>query len=329
MRTILRIQFGSHLYGTSTPASDFDFKSVFIPDARDILLGRAKGSISEKRPKAEGEKNYAGEVEEEAFSLQKYLQLLAQGQTVALDVLFAPDDAVVEGTAPHVEWREIVRNRHRLITKKSAAFVGYCRQQANKYGIKGSRVAAAREALAVLAMWDACHPNMKLATAHDHIVNACTKHEHMIIEDIKHPNGTCQTFWNVCGRKLPYTNTIRSAHSIVERLVNEYGHRALQAESNQGVDWKALSHAVRVANQAIELLETGHVTFPLPNAQHILNIKLGRLPYQEVAAEIEAKLELVEAAAAKSTLREEPDQQWIDDFVAKVYGDAVCAAIHG
>ena len=170
---------------------------------------------------------------------------------------------------------------------------------------------------------------MKLATAHDHIVNACTKHEHMIIEDIKHPNGTCQTFWNVCGRKLPYTNTIRSAHSIVERLVNEYGHRALQAESNQGVDWKALSHAVRVANQAIELLETGHVTFPLPNAQHILNIKLGRLPYQEVAAEIEAKLELVEAAAAKSTLREEPDQQWIDDFVAKVYGDAVCAAIHG
>ena len=81
MRTILRIQFGSHLYGTSTPASDFDFKSVFIPDARDILLGRAKGSISEKRPKAEGEKNYAGEVEEEAFSLQKYLQLLAQGRS--------------------------------------------------------------------------------------------------------------------------------------------------------------------------------------------------------------------------------------------------------
>ena len=37
-----------------------------------------------------------------------------------------------------------------LVTRRSAAFVGYCRQQANKYGIKGSRVAAARKALTLL-----------------------------------------------------------------------------------------------------------------------------------------------------------------------------------
>lgn len=84
-RTILRIQFGSHLYGTSTPASDLDFKSIYIPNARDILLGRVKGSISTKRPKLEGEKNFAGEVDEEAYSLQRFLGLVAEGQTVALD----------------------------------------------------------------------------------------------------------------------------------------------------------------------------------------------------------------------------------------------------
>src|SRR5690242_851281 len=148
MRRIVRIKFGSHLFGTSTAASDIDFKAVFIPPARDILLQRVRGSISSPRPKAEGEKNYAGEIDEEAYSLQKYLGLVADGQTVAMDMLFAPRWAMVE--EPAAEWREIERNRARLLTRKAAAFVGYCRQQANKYGIKGSRVAAAREALSIL-----------------------------------------------------------------------------------------------------------------------------------------------------------------------------------
>ena len=126
MRKIVSIKFGSHLYGTSTPTSDLDLKSIYIPDARDILLGRVKGSIATKRPKAEGEKNYAGEVDEESYSVQRYLALLSEGQTVATDILFAPDWSTIETPAP--EWREIVANRHRLITRKSAAFVGYCKQ---------------------------------------------------------------------------------------------------------------------------------------------------------------------------------------------------------
>ena len=134
MRAIVRIKFGSHLYGTDTPQSDLDYKSVFVPDARDILLQRVKGSTSTKRPKAEGEKNFAGEIDEENYSLQRYLGLAAEGQTVALDVLFAPAQSMVEPPAP--EWHEITRNRAKLITRKSTAFVGYCRQQANKYGIK-------------------------------------------------------------------------------------------------------------------------------------------------------------------------------------------------
>ena len=74
------------------------------------------------------------------------------------------------------------------------------------------------------------------------------------------------------------------------------------------------------------MLSTGNVTFPLPNAAHILEIKTGQLPYQAVAEEIEAGLIAVEDAAAKSTLRAEPDQAWIDDFVSEVYFGAVIAA---
>lgn len=52
---------------------------------------------------------------------------------------------------------------------------------------------------------------------------------------------------------MPFTGSIKSAREIAQRLVNEYGQRALQAERNEGIDWKALSHAVRVGREALEL----------------------------------------------------------------------------
>ena len=323
MRTIVRITFGSTLYGTTTPTSDIDYKSVFVPPSADILLQRVKPTISNQRPKSEGEKNYAGEIDEEAYSLQRYLSLASEGQTVALDMLFAPRWAMVD--KPAWEWEEIERNRSRLITRKSAAFVGYCRTQANKYGIKGSRVAAARAAFELLdSALKSLGTTAKLREITDEIEKLTPTNEHMALLDIEGAvdiKGVKRTVrhWEVCNRKMPLTQTIKSSHEVMRRIVDEYGHRALQAESNQGVDWKALSHAVRVGRQAIELLNTGEVIFPRPERKHLLAVKTGQLDYKIVAEEIENLLTEVEEAAEKSTLPEKADQKWIDDFVAGVH----------
>ncbi len=226
---------------------------------------------------------------------------------------------------PTPEWREIQRNRERLLTRKSAAFLGYCRQQANKYGIKGSRVAAARSAFHLLThLLDAHGSTAKLGEFQLELEDLTSAHEHMSIMDIPGAidvTGVRRTVrhWEVCNRKMPLTQTIKSAHEVMRRIVNEYGHRALQAEGNEGVDWKALSHAVRVGRQAIELLCTGCVTFPRPERERLVAIKTGQLPYQEVADEIEALLEEVESAAVSSTLPDKPDMEWIDDFVVTVH----------
>lgn len=322
-RNLVRIKFGSHLYGTATPASDIDFKSIHVPAASDILLQRAKGSINSARAKAFKEKNLPGEVEEESYSLQRFLELASEGQTVALDVLFAPTWSMVEPAS--VEWWHITRNRDRLVTKKSTAFVGYCRQQANKYGIKGSRVAAARLALQLLNRLVEEHGTTpKLGQYEEQIAASVAGVEHMVVTDIPLANGQMIRHWDVCGRKLPFPSSIKNARDVTQRLVDEYGQRALQAEGQQGVDWKALSHAVRVGSQAIELLRTGHVTFPLPNATHVVAIKTGKVPYQEVSAEIESLLMAVETEAERSTLPAEPDRKWIEEFVMKTYRAEIC-----
>lgn len=325
MTPIYRIKFGSRLYGTSTPTSDIDYMSIFIPDARSILLQRAKGAVNDQRPKRDGEKNAAGEVEEGRFSLQRYLSLLAEGQTVALDMLFAPSWAWMMEPSPI--WVEIVDNRHRLLTKRSRAFIGYAMRQASKYGVRGSRVAASRLARDLLDRGISDHgASDKLEVMARAIEVAVGAEQHMAIVPQTKANGGVVMHWEVCGRKMPYTSSIKNARDIMQRLVDEYGQRALQAESNQGVDWKALSHAVRVGCEALELLRFGRITFPLPNAEHILAIKLGEFDYRTVADEIEALLPEIEHAAEESALPDDPDLEWVDDFVARVYRDAVLAS---
>jgi hypothetical protein len=313
---VVRIEFGSHLYGTNTPESDLDFKAVHLPAARDILLQRAQGSVSVKRPKGEGEKNIAGETDEESYSLQKYLSLLADGQTVAIDMLFAPASSVLYTTPL---WNFIRENKDQFLSKKSASFVGYCRTQANKYGIKGSRVAAAKEATeCFVGLLAARGPGTKVAEVADVLGGLVGEHTH-IVQQVVNRDGDIGTFFECCNRKVDFAATLKQAHEIFSRIYANYGARARLAMDSEGVDWKALSHAVRVGREAIELLTTGRITFPLPYSTHVLAIKKGQLAYPEVAEEIEGLLEQVEDAAARSVLPEKANAAFIDHLVVAQY----------
>ncbi len=319
---IVQIKFGSHLYGTATPESDLDIKAVYLPSARDILLQRAGSLISDNRAKEHGEKNTAADTDREAYSLQRYLDLLAEGQTVALDMLFAPEWAML--SQPDGVWREVQVLAPKILTKGATAFVRYCRQQANKYGIKGSRVAAARQALALLLEGEQQYgATASLQLMRAELEKLVAANELIKFSDLIQPNGALTCCLEVCGKKAMLTASIKNAREIVAHMVSEYGQRALAAERNEGVDWKALSHAIRVGHEALELLATGTITFPRPEAAYLLQVKLGKMAYVDVAAEIERLLELVEAAAEASILPETANTQIIDDFVADKYGQQV------
>jgi len=315
MDTIVEMRFGAHLYGTETEESDLDLKAVYLPEARDILLQRVKPAINMTRPRPAGEKNTAGDIDFEAYSLQRYMELLAEGQSVAIDMLFAPESAFTREPSPI--WREIQAQRGHFLSTRASAFVRYCRQQANRFGIKGSRVAAARKAMTLLAEGEArLGTTAKVLELEPELTALAEAIEHVAIIDLPEPNGAMAPYFEVCDKKLSFTASLKTAREVVQRLVAEYGSRALQAERNEGVDWKALSHAVRVGREAVELYETGQIVFPLRCAAHLLRIKRGELPYAAVAAEIESLLAEVEAAAARSSLPPEPRLALMEEIVA-------------
>jgi hypothetical protein len=155
------------------------------------------------------------------------MELLAEGQSVAIDMLFAPDSAFVAPAS--AIWREIQASRAQFLSTRATAFVRYCRQQANRFGIKGSRVAAARKALDLMAQSEArLGTTAKLLEIEEEVraLAAATEHLAIVPLPLPLPNGGTAPHFEVCYKKIPFTAALKTAREVVERLVGEYGSRA-------------------------------------------------------------------------------------------------------
>lgn len=309
---IVKMKFGSHLYGTETSISDIDYKGVFLPSRREILLGRIPRCHNYSSGNS-NTKNKPEDVDTEFYSLHYFIKLACEGQTVALDMLHAPDSFLEICSEI---WREIIRERHRFYTRDISSFITYARHQAGKYGIKGSRLHTVSE---VLNMLKSEEPSLRLRDIWDKLPGI----EHCCATGAG-PNGLRQ--YDVCGRVFEESARIGYVVPILQKFYDTYGVRAKQAADNRNIDWKAISHALRAAFQARELFTARTITFPLKDAAFLLKVKAGRLDYlTEVAPVLEALMSEVEELASTSDLPEHADTAYWDNFICIILERELCA----
>jgi hypothetical protein len=302
MKIIVKMKFGAHLYGTETLESDLDYKGIFLPTKEELLLGRVPKCYNYSTGEDEL-RNTKEDIDFELYSLHYFLKLACDGQTVAMDMLHAPEKMILEKSRI---WGEIFRNKQRFYTKNLKSFINYARRQASKYGIKGSRVNAALQVLEILKDED---PSKKMKAVWDQLPRV--EHCYDISPD---PNGMRQ--YQVCGKSFQESATIGYVIPIIKKFYDEYGRRAKLAAKNQNIDWKAVSHALRAAYQTKEILTENTITFPLRNADFLRKVKQGTLDYlTEVGPELETLMEEVERLALASNLPDTVDQKFWDQFI--------------
>ncbi|UAW07188.1 thioredoxin [Escherichia phage vB_EcoM-pJBK] len=319
MKTIVKAYFGSHLYGTSTPESDIDFKEIYVPHARDILTGNVKEHMS-KNTNNTSSKNTKDDVDHELYSLKYFFKLAADGETVALDMLHTPPSLVVKSDLPDV-WKYIQDNRSRFYTTNMKSYLGYVRKQASKYGVKGSRLAVLRQALKRSNEWGQYFDNGAVIRL-SHMKNVLPVGEFASWIETENEKTGKQTFYNLLDRKFQDTLTNKEFNAILVKLEENYGERARKAEANEGIDWKALSHACRGGLQLLEIYKTGDLVYPLQDAPFILDVKLGKHTFKTVQEFLEDIVDQVEHAseqAAKNGMQQKVDMSFWDDFLEQVY----------
>ena len=313
LKTLVKTIFGSTLFGTNTPESDMDYKAVIVPSARDLLLNQYK-DVENTSTGGKNKKNTKEDTDLEVFTLKRFLEDAREGQTFALDMLFTPEDKILESSP---EWDFIVKNRHKLIHSNVSSFVGFAINQANEYKEKGERLKKLKKLNACLREYNKnrklqdCLEDLKKFDFVSFVEKPANKESDKLI-----------TYLVVFDKMAALNSSIKIALKTYESMAKEYGARAKAAEED-GIDFKSKYHALRVAHEALELLTTGHITFPRPEAPLLLSIRNGELTEDEVDKLIKEKLAEVKEAEKTTSLKKSVNAKFWEDFVYAVYSKEV------
>lgn len=302
---IMLTLFGSDLYGTNTPASDKDYKGIAIPTWEDLCLNRISKTYEQVSTGGDDSKNTSDDIDIEIISLHEFFNLSIQGQTMAMDMLHAPENMLLKNS---VIWQEIQKNKEIFYSTSIESFIGYARTQASKYGIKGSRLDDAKSVLD----WLNTHEDYEKLLDCD--LSTFPKGEHIIYIP-ENGNDIKTAMFEVCNRKFQVTCKISYAKDIVQRFYDAYGERAKLASENKGIDWKAISHAFRAAYQCKELFLEGNITFPLKEAEFLKKIKLGEMNYNDISPILEDLICEVKDLSLVSKLPDKIDKDKVDNFL--------------
>jgi predicted nucleotidyltransferase len=295
MEVIVKAIAGSHLFGTNSESSDMDYKGIYLPSAKAIVLGQGDSTLNSSTGD-KNTKNSKDDVDTEMYSLMKFGKMLKNGDTAAIELLFTPDEMIIESS---LVWDEIKRHRSFLISENISAMVGYSRHQANKYGIKGSRMGELNNIIKELKDITKDDAGLKLKHYWDNLSTLDENFKYFNIIELPVKKGSEETVnaIDVLGKKFNEHTPVSVMLKSLSDTYRQYGQRAREAKNNNGVDFKALSHALRVCYQAQELLETGKITLPQADEtklQLIKDVKFGNIHYEKVAKILEQELETLE-----------------------------------
>jgi len=311
MNEIVKMKVGSHLYGTNTPLSDTDFKGVYMPSIDDIVFGDIKHSVKADSKKHAHEKNTPNDIDCEMFSIHCFISMACDGDVCAIDMLHAPESSILNKSDI---WDFLVSHRSLFYTRNLVKLTEYARKQAAKYGIKGSRLNACKQLLTILEPYDS---SVRLEAITDKLPIG----EFSSFERGKN-NGNPE--YQILDKRFQPRTKILWVRKTMEAFWKRHGSRAEAAARNEGIDWKALSHAVRAALQTRYILTNRTLSFPFPpdEAKLLIDIKTEKLDYVSVVAPLlENLMSEIHELADKSDLPLEVDRSFWRSFLRSIVLD--------
>ena len=331
---------GSNLYGTSTPLSDIDERGVFVPDYRYFL----------------GFTNRIEQFEDKQsdtvyFELRKFLHLACENNPNIIELLFVPESKM---RSCEKEWEEIINYRsYFLSTKSKFTFTGYAHSQFNRiklhrrwlmypptkqperkdFGLLENRSTLTKDQIGAF--------NVLLALKLENI-----KEFHPLKEQIELMNETydfkalCQQFRDVEPKALqeiiPITDEFieiiqkENAYAVASHEWNLYQNwkksrnpeRAI-LEQKYGFDTKHGSHLLRLISEGKELLTTGLITFPRPDAEYLLEVKNGKYKYEEIEGLLKSYDKEFNVYYENSPLPRTANRNKVDELCIKITGSFI------
>lgn len=282
---ILKVRTGSHLYGTSTPASDEDFVGICVPP-KDYVIGlyNFEQYADNTKKSNESRRNNKEDRDFTIHSLKKYVALAKDNNPNILELLFVKDN--------NIEFindigKDLLAHKHLFPSQKSYyTMKGYAFSQKQKLITKRERLEDFRNALMEVN---------DLAPS--------TLSERLVV-------GTGKNHW----KTYEAGTDVNVVKNDIETILSEYGQR-IDYIIKYGYDVKFASHLIRLLFEAKEILSTGELSFPLHDRQEILHVKQGFYTLEEVLKRSDELEKEVDLAFANTKLPHTSDLKTINDYL--------------
>lgn len=252
---------GSHLYGMSTPKSDYDLRGWVMPPS-PYLIGVAEFKSAEL------------EGDTKIYSLKHFLKLVMKGDPQSSELFFASSKNIINISEIG---RKIYNMRDDLI---SNAIFGR---------IMGYSTGEWRKAMAIKI-----------------VPEKWKKEKSEVINDIRnlwHPNKE-----NMDGiiKSLEIMDSMKTVSSMAQ-----LGAKRRADIEEYGFCRKSAAHSIRLVKQVTELMLTGDMVFPRPDAELLLDIRAGKYTKDELEVMHNDVVSDAERARGKSVLPNKPDENKI------------------
>lgn len=308
LKIIVKALTGSHLFGLSTPKSDMDYKGVFQASLDDIILETAPKNINFTTNKSDS-RNTSEDVDTELKELRTFIKDCIKGRTYALELLYIPQNKILESSPT---WEFIQINREKLQSNDLSPFIGYAFTQSQKYSLRGVRL---QELERVITWFEMQNRNSKLKDC------LCTlkQTKYTYTQIYKHINNLelpDEQRLSCLGMILQTDKYIKECLPTLIKRLNQYGDRSKQNKADGGIDWKAYSHAFRLIYEWEQLLLEGKLTFPVPNCNYILAVKLGQISFEEVQEKLYEEFERIQKIPNNLP---RPDLEFWNNWILSLY----------
>lgn len=340
-KLIFKAIVGSQAQGTSTPESDIDIKGIYMQDIDDLISFGYEEFVQVSK-------------DESYYELKRFLELLCTGNPNAIEILFSPEDCILQ-TSP--QFKILYENRYLFLTKKCySTFAGYANTQIKKSKGLDKKMNWEEQRITRKTPLDFCYVHIggKTMELNNFLDTIGFKQEKCGLVKLNHMNNIYALYYDYTGEEhfkgiigedsnelrlssiskefafnrnpyvLYYNKDGYASHCkdyksyqtwIKERNTNRYH---TNVSHGQVYDSKNLSHCRRLIDIAMEIGKTGTFTARRPNVEYLLQIKRGDTSLDEIIDNAEKDIEGLKEIYDNSNLPDDVDMNKVKEILLQI-----------
>ncbi len=336
MKTLLRVIVGSQSYGTAVEGSDVDYKGVYAQDIDELIGFGYKEQINNNKDDVD-------------YEIRRFLQLLETANPTVLEMLFSPEDCIVE---KHPVFDILIKNRDKFLTKKCLySFGGYAIAQIKKAKGLDKKMNWEKERVARKTPLDFVYVfvNGKTMPIKKYLEINSLKQEKCGLIGLDHFKDCYALYYSeefnysgliseksnelrlssipkgensltiVYYNKDGYTSHCKYYREYQEWLKNRNTQRYVDIKNhNQKIDGKNMLHCRRLLDMAVEIAKTGEFNIRRSNAEYLLKIRKGLVSLDEIIENAEKDIEGLDELYKNSNLPDNVDSKFVNDILLEI-----------